>query len=104
MRPLPTSGGPARRLREFSLVEKMAFVSSWFPPNQHEHPMRQWASCRWTSWDSYIRDYLAVRDEARDHFPQLGRPLFAERVLAYRERHGAEALSRASYTDIRGTQ
>jgi hypothetical protein len=61
----------------------------------------RWASVtRWLTWDEYLADYAEIRTELLN-LRADGRPPFAERVLRFRELHGAEALERADYGVIR---
>jgi hypothetical protein len=88
---------PARQLSEFSIDEILSFSSAWSPPKRWE----PWRTIeRWQSWDEYVRDWQAVREE----WLSLGRgprPSFADLVVRYLARYGREALERARFEDIK---
>jgi hypothetical protein len=88
---------PTRQLSEFSIDEILSFSSAWSPPKSWE-PWR--AAERWQSWDAYLTDWAAVRDEwlSTGLGPQ---PPFADRVVRYLARYGAEALAHARFEDIK---
>jgi hypothetical protein len=94
---------PRLRVSDLNVHEKLAMVSAWLPPGQSEYPPPpSWGQCRWRDWDTFIADYLAVRDELRVRFAHTRHPLFGELAHAYRSRHGLAALNNATCQDIKG--
>jgi hypothetical protein len=85
-------------LSDFTLNEKLSFLSGWTPDNP---PHRG----RWNSMAAYLSDFSAVRAELVARFRVVpavrDKVIFGDLALAYREKHGAEALERASYVEIR---
>lgn len=91
-------------LSDFKLPELMGFFSSWLPQG-HANRTRRHGDCRWCSWGEYVADARRIHAELiakhRATARATGRPLFATCVLAYADAHGVEALSSATYNDIR---
>ena len=73
----------------------LCLISAWRPGDPAD---------RWRSWAEFLRDFTALRPELVARFGDRlgGRPLFGDRVSAYLARHGAAALERASYEQLRG--
>jgi len=93
-----TIGG--RSLRDFTLWQRLCFLSAWSPPQAWDAPHGE---NPWTTWTEYLEDFVQVRDELIAHrHPGVTGPLFGDRVIAYRETHGQAALDVATYEDIRG--
>lgn len=85
---------PQRSLSEFRFRERMCFLIGWAPDESRYY------DARWRTWEEFVADYSAVRDEILRTRRAPG-SCFGERALSYRTRHGAAALARASYMDIR---
>ncbi len=94
MRVRPRTAQPkALRLRDFSVPEQLAFISSWSVPLPSDD---RWP---WRNWEQYLRDFEMIRPEflrafgGRDHLRALGHPLFAEKVRQIAHERGVGVLS-----------
>jgi hypothetical protein len=102
----PTGGRPLRvprrkpvpRLADFSIPEKLDFLSGWTPSH----------GGRWHTWDEYLSDYEHVRAELHERYrtgPRSGdRAPFAESAKQYLAQHGRAALQAATWSDIRSDE
>lgn len=63
-----------RTLSDFEIADQLCFIAAWSPPAERWEEIKSWMSIsreefiaadqfRWRSWDQYLDDYLAVRDE-----------------------------------------
>jgi hypothetical protein len=99
LRPLRQPKTRTVQLRDFSMRERLCFLSAWSPPkNEFDR-----GHSRWQTWADFVRDYEAVRTELLERHAERcsERPIFAERVLKFRDTYGMEELKAASYEDIR---
>lgn len=89
-------------LRDFTPLEKLAFIAGWSPRRPWD-PSSRPLDCRWTTWDAYLGDWQQVRDELHALQASRGCPteFFADAALAFRERFGARALEQADYYALR---
>ncbi|MCC7179034.1 MAG: hypothetical protein IT177_11650 [Acidobacteria bacterium] len=92
----------SRPLSDFTATEQFCFFSSWMPAGQYGMPEPPtWGACRWATWDEYITDFEQVEAALRQRFAHVRREPFGALARAYQRQHGAAALARASYGQIR---
>lgn len=89
--------GVAARLIDLPFGAELDFVLCWSPPQSDFDRARS----QWDTWLAYVEAYQPVRGEVLtrygDRLRAQGRVPFAERVLAFAEHEGAEALASATY-------
>lgn len=94
-------GGPP--LEDYPLPELLGLLSNWYPPG-HASRRPKHDACRWRSWAEFVADARRLHPELLAKFRTGLRaglpPMFAERVIAFVDRYGLQALDGATYDDL----